>query len=215
MQSALHRGSPQAKSVILQPSWLSVQIWPASITKCFITLAPKARCNLEFQKWNKKSCSSFLVLHFLIGNISHNCLEWTILNINMSEHNYLCVKIIVYPWQRLKGHSVWLFLFFLFTYSKETLIGNDKECCAVTCTNLPNEMNPFHQHVPPPCCITLITHGSLHNWNKHKREGWRERALMRGGCDAGRWRDFSRKLRDQEHSWDTRREHDRKLKRIR
>lgn len=70
-------------------------------------------------------------------------------------------------------------LFFLFTYSREKIIGYDKHYCAVACSNSPNEMNPFHQHVPPPCCIILITHGPLHNWNKQElpSERWRgERA---------------------------------------
>lgn len=99
-----------------------------------------------------------------------------------SSHNYLacldttpCVgKVIVDPWQRLKGHRLQHFLLvFLFTYCRESVIGYGKQCCAVSCHNLANEMSPFHQHVPPPCCITLITHSSLHNWNKHKSEGWR------------------------------------------
>lgn len=148
----------------------------------------KQRCNIEFQKWNKKSCSSDSFPFFDFSNISHNCLEWP------KHQHYLdttiCVlKINIAGLKVTMCDSECFLLFFLFTYSREKIIGYDKHYCAVACTNSPNEMNPFYQHVPPPCCIILIAHGPLHNWNKQElpSEGGMEgRESWWDGGDAGR-----------------------------
>lgn len=118
----------------------------------------------------------------LISSVSNNCCERSILNIDMSVQH--CVlKVIVNPWHRLKGHSLWHWALpvVLPVYLQQG--DNDWSWQTVLHCVLPH-FTQWNGSLAPACPAPLLHHFNhswltaqleqAQEWGMEGREGWCE-----------------------------------------
>ena len=124
-------------------------------------------------------------------------LVWIFYDVLFQKHQHICTQQFCHvkdQLKRLEGHSVWLgtlpVAFPVYTQQGDTDWSRLTSSLCILHQRIQWKESSTPACAPPPLfrCITLITRGSLHNWNKQKSEGeGGRRAGMIGGPDSGRW----------------------------